>query len=113
MCVVFRVKYSRASAHSLYLASTNHGLVAHAVFVPQCAAQWDGHDLHIVMGVHAKTHSSGNDIVIEDPQCAEMYPVGIVLPGKTKGVAGFQPTVVGRKPVVCVVDGRFHTCQFP
>ena len=47
------------------------------------------------MGVLSKAHSARNDVVIEDPQHAKMNALWVVPRGKTKGVFGIEPAVIG------------------
>jgi len=62
------------------------------------------------VGVHAETRSRCDAVVIENPQRAEMDPLGIVIIRKTEGVCGLEPAVVEIAAGVCFVnDIILHT----
>jgi hypothetical protein len=45
--------------------------------------------------MHPEAHALLNPVIVQHPQGAKMHPVGIVVIGKTEGMPGFQPTMIG------------------
>ena len=95
-------------AHDLDLAFVQNRHVAHAVAVFEPAPERNADDLHVAVGVHAETRSRCDAVVIENPQRAEMDPLGIVIIRKTEGVCGLEPAVVEIAAGVCFVNDSFH-----
>src|SRR5690606_20115717 len=92
--VVLAVRYSGSGAHHLDVAMPDHGRCTHAVFVLQIALKRDRDDLHIVVRMRTKAHSSCNAVVVQYPQCTEMHTFGIKIVRKAKCMFGVEPTVV-------------------
>ena len=58
------------------------------------------------MGMHAKSTTPSNGIIIEHPQCTEMHLLGIVPTGKTETVVGIQPPMISVSAVLCAVNNK-------
>ncbi len=93
--VVFTVCDPWAGAHHLDVTIPDHRNIAHAVFVFQVALQRDRDDFHIIMGMCAKAFGRSYLIVVEDAENAEMHAFGIVVVGKTEGMATVKPPMIG------------------
>ena len=106
------MRNAASGAHDLYLAMPNYGGIAHAVAVLQIALQGNGNNFHVVVRVSTKAHSGSNNIVVENPQEAKMHLFRVVEMGKTKGVVGIQPAVVGMSTFVGSNKCCFHGNEF-
>ena len=78
----------------------NDGAVAHVVTVLQCPFEHDGDDLHVVVRMHPETFSGGDDVIVQDPQHAEVDFAGIVPGGETETVTRVQPAMVSMTSLV-------------
>jgi hypothetical protein len=69
--------------------------IAHAVFVRQFAFQYIADDLHVSMGMRAKSGSRGNAIFIDHAQVSHAHMARIMVASEGEAVVALEPTVIG------------------
>jgi len=95
---------SGAGRHRLDRVRPDDMPLAHAVLMREAAFEDVTDNLHVAMGVGAKTLPRSYTIVVDDPQSAESHVRGVVIVREGKGMPGIQPAVVGVAPVASVPD---------
>jgi hypothetical protein len=97
------MKNALPGAHYLDLARSDDLPVPHIVFMDETSLERDTDDLHIVMGMGAKTPAPFYPIVVEYPKHAELYPLGIIIAGEAEGEVAVQPAMVGMTTGRCLM----------
>jgi hypothetical protein len=99
------VPHAAAGAHALSLARANDGTVAHTVLVRESAFEQVSDDLHVAVGMHRKTVSRLNPILVDHTQGAEPHEARIVVPVEGKGEFGVEPAEVASAALLAASDG--------
>ncbi len=79
---MFGVRDSSAGRHDLNLAMPNQLRIPHSVLMTQRTSKRYGYDLHVAMGMRAKTEAGLDDVVIDDPERTEAHATLIVVSGE-------------------------------
>ena len=116
-CIDFAVHDSGSGAHPLHISSLNHAAVSGRILMLELSFDHHRDDFHVAMGMHAKTPSCRNRVVIDHKEGAESHPVGIVMTGERKAMPRLKPVANAVKAflgwtehqrwLVCAV-GRSH-----
>ena len=94
--VEFRVGQPGSGRHPLHIPHFNDGLVAHAVLMGHLTLEYDGNNLHLIVGVCGEACARFHHIIVENPQWPELNVLGVKIAGKRKEPECFQPTEIGK-----------------
>src|SRR6185369_11382763 len=77
--VGFAVPHSGSRAHTLSVAGSDDGAIAHAVLVLDSAVQDIGNDLHVAMRMQGKAMPGLHPVLVDDAQGSESHEARIVV----------------------------------
>src|ERR1700754_1383762 len=92
--IVFGVADAAAGAHDLDVIGIDEAFGAGAVFMCQCSLEGDGDDLHIFMGMVVESAAADDCVVIQYPQCPEMYFFPVMPIPEAKGMVAVEPVEI-------------------
>src|SRR5215510_9681860 len=102
--VEFGMRDARARRHPLHFAGANQPGATGAVFVPQRALQYVGHDLHLAMRMRRESPLARDRVMIEDTQRPESHVVRVVVTVETEQPVRRQPVALQMKSVFGLDD---------
>ena len=86
--IKFRMINPRPRRHNLHIPRINNAIRPHRILMRNRTLHRNSHDLHIIMWMFAKTHSSRNAVIIQHAQRTKMYSRRIMIASKTKTKSG-------------------------
>lgn len=92
--VVFGMNNPSAGAHDLDFSGTDNARSTGAVAMGHRSGEGKGDDLHVGMGMLAKSGSGSDEVIVHDPQFAKTHERGMVEAGEAETVEGLEPPVV-------------------
>src|SRR5205807_8812717 len=92
--IALAVRDPAAGGHTLYVAGTNHGTIAHAVPMLQRAGQNVSDDFHVAMRVRGETLCGRDSIFVDHAQRAEMHMRRIEILIEREGVISVEPSKI-------------------
>ena len=102
--VELAVPDAAARADPLDVARAHDGRVAHRVAMLQRAFDDVGDDFHVAMRMRAEALAGRNEILVNDPQGAEIDLLRIVIIGKAEGVITVEPAMIGVARVLLISE---------
>lgn len=93
--IVFAMAHTTSRAHHLHFSGFHGSDRPEAIPMFERTRKHDGYDLHIVVLVKTKTSSARYSIIIKHAECTKIETFRIKIIGKTKGVVGIEPTMIG------------------
>ena len=106
--IFLTVEKSGTRWHNLYSAWSNGRSSSMRILVRYFAREDDGDDLHVFVGMHAKSLMSGYDVVIKNSESSEMNICWIIIISKRKEMFWFEPIMSSCIAIMCRDDEYFH-----
>jgi hypothetical protein len=93
----FTMDKARAGTHPLHFSGHERGTVAHRIAVVQGTLHHHRDDLHVPVGVHAKTLARRYAVVVDHQKRTKTTPLRIMVTGKIEAMPTIKPAALAMK----------------